>query len=472
MIRSWSRRAFVRINAVTSLAKSYQTGPDPIKRQKPGKLEDADGRGPDRPPGSDLPDYNTDVNIHAHRLKRPEKPSPAVSREWFRDLDTRTKNSLIPETLKHMSENEEFKITTENLKKFGQVKLTKEERKKRQRALYNLGVPHFRDFLKQQLAKREISGLLKRKSVEVLQLNIGLYCNQVCSHCHVESSPKRKEMMNKETAEKCLELLKNSPSVHTLDLTGGAPELCNEFRYLAKSARELGKKVLDRCNLTALLEPGQEDTAEFLAANQIQIVASLPSYSKKNVNLQRGSGVFDKSIRSLLLLNSLGYGKPGSGLDLDLVYNPLGAFLPPGQKQLEEKYREELWNMFGIEFNKLFTITNMPIKRFADFLYRRNELQDYMDVLVRNFNPATVPGLMCYNTLSVNWNGQLFDCDFNQQLDIGISTKKVHGRSDHLDRLKSNFLNVHDIESCDDLIDVRIAVDNHCFGCTAGMGSS
>ncbi|XP_070558787.1 uncharacterized protein [Ptychodera flava] len=428
----------------------------------------------------DLPDYNTDVNTHQHKLKRPEKPPPKVPKArptWkgIRDLEARAKVSLIPDTLKHMEENEEFKITAENLRKLGQAQLTREERKKRQRALHNLGIPHFRDFVKQQLKAhdRSVEGLLKRKQTDILQLNIGLYCNQACNHCHVESSPKRKEMMNRRTAEKCIDLLQKSPSIHTLDLTGGAPELCQEFRYLAKAGRELGRQVIDRCNLTALLEPGQEDTAEFLAENQIQVFASLPCYSKKNVNLQRGQGVFDKSIQALLILNSLGYGKEGSGLQLNLVYNPLGGFLPPPQKELEDKYKEELMETFGIVFNKLYTLTNVPIKRFADFLYRRNELQNYMDLLVRNFNPDTVPALMCYNTLSVNYDGRLFDCDLNQQLDIGISAKRLPTRITADDGpVRSRFSSLWDIESADDLNNVRIATDNHCFGCTAGMGSS
>ncbi|XP_077994375.1 uncharacterized protein LOC144448095 [Glandiceps talaboti] len=279
---------------------------------------------PDSKSNVDLPDFNTDVNIHEHKLRRPEKPPPTW--QGLKNLKGRLKGSLIPETLQHMEENEDFKITAENLKKLGQAKLTREERKKRQRALHNLGVPNFRDFVKTKLKEDNISveGLLKRKKTDVLQLNVGLYCNQACNHCHVESSPKRKEMMNRQTAEKCIELLVNSPEIHTLDLTGGAPELCQEFRYLAKSGRDLGRQVLDRCNLTALLEPGQEDTAEFLAENQIKVIASLPCYSAKNVNLQRGRGVFDKSIQALLTLNSLGYGIPGTGLEIDLVYNPLG----------------------------------------------------------------------------------------------------------------------------------------------------
>ncbi|XP_064634939.1 uncharacterized protein LOC135492402 [Lineus longissimus] len=409
----------------------------------------------------DLPDYNTDVNVHIHKLKRPTKPPPS----WIglKDLEARTKGSLVVSTLKEMEDNEDFKITAANLRKFGQRKLTLQEKKKRQRALDNLGMPDFVDFWnqkKQELRKQDHELIPVKTSIEVLQLNIGLYCNQACNHCHVESSPKRKEIMNHETAMKCLDIAAGSSSVHTVDITGGAPELCTEFRFLAKEAAALGKKVIDRCNLTALLEPGQEDLADFLAKHQIHVIASLPCYTKKNVNLQRGIGTFDKSIQALLTLNSLGYGLPGTGLELDLVYNPLGAFLPPPQKELEEKYKEELAETFGIKFNKLFTITNMPIKRFADFLYNRHELDDYMHLLIRNYNIATMDNLMCRNTLNVNWDGKFYDCDFNQQL---MLTMKGDA---------GNELSVFDIEKCDDLHGRMIQNDNHCFGCTAGMGSS
>ncbi|KAI8485309.1 hypothetical protein Bbelb_368730 [Branchiostoma belcheri] len=438
----------------------------------------------------DLPDFNTDVDVHTHRLKRPERPPPSPARHrWvgLEGLRERTEGSLIPETLKEMEKDEQFKITAENLRRLGQVKLTREERKKRQRALRKLGIPNFREFLLKNLKENPQEGLedkhqsLKKQPMEILQLNIGLYCNQACNHCHVESSPKRTEMMTREVADKCLEILDRSPSIHTLDITGGAPELNPQFRYLAAGGSALGKKVLDRCNLTVLLEPGQEDLPDFLTQHRVSVVASLPCYSAKNVNMQRGKGVFDKSIQALLLLNQRGYGKPGTGLELDLVYNPLGGFLPPPQRELEDKYRQELWDTFGIEFNKLYTVTNMPIKRFADFLYRRNELQDYMNLLVRNFNPMSVKGLMCRNLLSVNWDGRLYDCDFNQQLDLtiprtrlGLSAKKPtkEGPSAMHPDLKTKGLSVYDITSTDDLLGSRVVTDNHCYGCTAGMGSS
>lgn len=411
-----------------------------------------------------LPDYNTSVEVHTHKLKR---PAVRVSREQVSVEKTvrKTSTSLIPETLKEMEGNEDFQITAAQLKKLGQKQLTKEERRKRQRALHSLQIPDFRSFLtKNSTDDAKLTHFLRKTSMEVLQLNIGLYCNQACVHCHVESSPKRQEMMNRETAEKCMDILENSPSIHTVDLTGGAPELCSEFRYLVTRGRELGRTILDRCNLTCLLEPGQEDTAEFMAEHDVTVIASLPCYSAKNVNMQRGSQVFQRSIEALKILNSLGYGKPDSGLMLHLVYNPIGAFLPPPQADLETKYKEELRSCFNIEFNNLFTLTNMPIKRFADFLYRRNELQTYMELLVRNFNPSSLSGLMCRNYISVGWDGSLYDCDFNQQLDLPM--KKLRNSA------SNTWPTVWDIQGSSELEDLRIMTDNHCFGCTSGMGSS
>ncbi|XP_052798329.1 uncharacterized protein LOC128230259 isoform X1 [Mya arenaria] len=408
----------------------------------------------------ELPDYNTSINVHEHKLTRPGgKPNSTVKWKGLTGLKDRTQDSLVPITLKEMEESDDFKLTEENLRKLGQQTLTKEERKKRQRALDNLGVPNFLEFCQMKAAENGIivpESTLQRRRTEVLQVNVGLYCNQACNHCHVESSPRRKEMMSRPVAERCLHLLENSPHVKLLDITGGAPELCTDFRFLTSEAHKLNKDVLVRSNLTALLEPGQEDTGEFLAEHRVNVVASLPCYSAKNVNTQRGKGVFDRSIQALLVLNELGYGKSGTGLKLDLVYNPLGGFLPPPQMALEEKYREELWSVFGIEFSNLFTITNMPIKRFADFLHRRGDLESYMQLLVRNFNLAAVDNVMCRSLLSVAWDGRLYDCDFNQQLSIPVDNQAT----------------VFDIESCEDLQDIVIATDNHCYGCTAGMGSS
>merc|ERR1711957_203252 len=249
----------------------------------------------------------------------------------------------------------------------------------------------------------------------------GLYCNPACGHCHVESSPSRTEMMSNEIAARCVGLLSD---VKTLDITGGAPELNSAFRLLVACARAANPdlQIIDRCNLTVLHEPGQEDLVEFLSENKVSVIASLPCYSESNVDLQRGRGVFERSVSALLMLNEAGFGVPGSGLTLDLVYNPLGAFLPPEQQMLEDKYREELLDNFGIQFNHLFTMTNMPIKRFADFLASRGELQEYMELLVRNFNLETVDSLMCKNTISIGHDGQIYDCDFNQQLGLAVGS--------------------------------------------------
>ncbi|XP_052229724.1 uncharacterized protein LOC127843872 isoform X2 [Dreissena polymorpha] len=417
-------------------------------------------------PSPDLPDYKTSVDVHEHKLSRPVAKSSQqkATKRWdgLHGLKERTKDSLIPVTLKEMEESEGFQITAKELQEMGHAKLTRDDRKKRQRALDNIGVPDFLEYWRIKVAEKQLKSptdTFCKTEITTLQVNVGLYCNQACNHCHVESSPKRQEMMSQKVAKQCIRLLANSPHVTLLDLTGGAPELCSEFRYLATEGRALARDVIVRTNLTSLLEPGQEDMAQFFASLGLNVVASLPCYSAKNVNLQRGKGVFDKSIQALLTLNELGYGKPESGLKLDLVYNPLGAFLPPKQSDLEAKYREELWDVFGIVFNELFTVTNMPIKRFADFLYRRGELEDYMNLLVRNYNVDTMEKVMCRSMLSIDWSGRLYDCDFNQQLVMPVTSAGKERT-------------VFDIRSCDDLHGNNITVDNHCYGCTAGMGSS
>ncbi|WP_151671380.1 arsenosugar biosynthesis radical SAM (seleno)protein ArsS [Nitrincola schmidtii] len=299
---------------------------------------------------------------------------------------------------------------------------------------------------------------LRRGNLEVLQANITLTCNQSCFHCHVASSPKRKEAMTHETLELLLATLDRHPSIHTLDITGGAPELHPEFRWLVKEARSRGITVIDRCNLTILSEPGQEDTAEFLAQHQVKVVASLPCYSAENVNAQRGDGVFDASIVGLQKLNALGYGHEASGLVLDLVYNPLGASLPPPQPALEKAYKEQLKEHFGIVFNDLYTLTNMPIQRFGSTLISKGTFDEYMTLLKANFNSATLPGLMCLNTLSVDYLGQVHDCDFNQQLKLPLGDAKEP---------------VYLKELLDaDLSGSPIRIADHCYGCTAGQGSS
>ncbi len=297
--------------------------------------------------------------------------------------------------------------------------------------------------------------VLKRYPTEILQINVGKLCNQACHHCHVEAGPQRTESMEKKTVDRILELLKKSPFIHTIDLTGGAPELNPHFRYLILECKKLNKILLDRCNLTVLLEHGQEELAEFLKENRVQIIASLPCYSKDNVDEQRGKGVFDKSIQALQLLNEVGYGRMPH-LKLHLVYNPLGAFLPPPQEKLKKQYKKELKTLFDIDFNDLYTITNMPIKRFYEDLKRKGEFESYMNLLERNFNSEASKMIMCRNLISIGWEGKIYDCDFNQMLDISL------GRQDKT---------IWDIESLDYISD-GIAFDNHCYGCTAGAGSS
>ena len=301
---------------------------------------------------------------------------------------------------------------------------------------------------------------LRRGPPEILQVNVGKLCNLTCVHCHVNAGPKRKEIITRETIDRIIDWLANT-DIPTVDLTGGAPEMIPDFRYFIERVKELqpSRHVIDRCNLTILLEDEYQDLAEFLADKQVEIIASMPCYSAENVNAQRGEGVFEGSIAALQFLNSLGYGID-SALPLHLVYNPVGAFLPSPQEQLENDYKRELKKHFGIVFNNLFTLTNLPIGRFASYLRRNNKLDEYMEALIQAFNPATINGLMCRNTISVDWRGEVYDCDFNQQLGM-------QWRSD--DGSKSLF--VWDIDT-DSLDDRKIMTGNHCFGCTAGAGSS
>ncbi len=298
---------------------------------------------------------------------------------------------------------------------------------------------------------------LPRTRLEILQVNVGKLCDLACRHCHVEAGPNRTEIMQEATVTRIVDLLTDAPSVHTVDLTGGAPELNPHFRELVRASRALGKTVIDRCNLTVLSRPGQEDTADFLAAEGVKIIASLPCYSKDNVEIQRGQHVFDRSIRALQKLNALGYSREGSGLELDLVYNPIGAVLPPPQAPLEIKYRQELAEHFGIVFNRLFTITNMPIKRFLHLLEREGRCEQYMQTLLDAFNPRAAPHVMCRNLLSVSWDGKLYDCDFNQALEL---PQGGHRRT------------LWDIENLVEVERNPIAFADHCYGCTAGAGSS
>lgn len=301
---------------------------------------------------------------------------------------------------------------------------------------------------------------LRRTSIDTVQINVGKLCNQACIHCHVDAGPKRTEIMDRRTAELALELVK-AAGAQTVDITGGAPELNPSFRFLVKQARRDGRRVMDRCNLTVLFEPGQEDLAVFLASMEVEVVASLPCYLAENVDKQRGRGVYEKSIEALQRLDALGYGQEGSGLVLNLVYNPVGAHLPPPQAKLEADYKRELGARFGIRFNHLYTLTNMPIARFAHMLQREGKLEAYLELLARAFNPATLDGLMCRRLISVSWEGFVYDCDFNQMLDLRLG----NGRPLRLGEISAAEL-VHHLAQRD------IRVGTHCYGCTAGAGSS
>lgn len=396
-------------------------------------------------------------------------------------------SSLIEDTLLQMEADPEFQRLTKKIARIGTDGMTREERATRRRALDELGVPNFLQFVaKNDPDSADADGsspspirhkqLRRNPQPNILQLNIGLFCNQACNHCHVESSPLRKEeTMSADIAARCLFLLQNSPDVDTLDLTGGAPELNGQFRFLVRLARQWAVEnrrtltIIDRCNLTVLLEPSQSDLVEFLKENQVSVVASLPCYGEDNVDAQRGRGVFQRSIAALLKLNEAGYGTlEHPELELTLVYNPSGPFLPPSQAALEVDYKRELMEKFGITFNSLLTITNMPIKRFADFLAKEGRMKEYMELLIDSYNPGTVGGLMCLNTVSVGWDGALYDCDFNQQLGMGIAGG---GRADDEGARKPR-LDVFDIDSLAELERYAVRTDNHCFGCTAGSGSS
>ena len=298
---------------------------------------------------------------------------------------------------------------------------------------------------------------LRRTRTEIFQLNLGKLCNLTCTHCHVNAGPKRREIITRETVDRILDWLAEA-EIPTVDLTGDAPEMVPDFRYLVVQLRKMPRidTIIDRSNLTILLEPGYEWLAGFLVSQRVKIMASMPCYEPDNVNAQRGDGVFDSSIRALQLLNSLGYGRR-TDLPLDLVYNPNGDFLPPDQAGLEADYKRELKKHFDIDFHRLYTITNMPIGRFASWLRHRGKLSDYMRLLNEAFNPGSAAGLMCRNTLSVGWRGEVYDCDFNQQLGLQWTNGKP--------------LCVWDLDP-GHLAGRPIAVDDHCFGCTAGCGSS
>ncbi len=297
---------------------------------------------------------------------------------------------------------------------------------------------------------------LQAAEIETLQVNVGKFCNQTCRHCHVDAGPTRQEIMTRETAELVVNVLRRFP-IANVDITGGAPELNSNFDYLVEQARALGRHVIDRCNLTVFYVEGKGYLPEFLHDHDVEIIASLPCYLEKNVNYQRGKGVFEKSIEALQWLNRLGYGRAENGLVLNLVYNPIGPSLPPPQEKLEDAYREQLGERFGIVFNSLYTLTNMPISRFLTDLVRHGNYERYMELLVQSFNPATVDGVMCRRLVSVGWDGVLYDCDFNQMLEMPVN----HGTPRHIRDFDADLLGRREI-----------CTGAHCFGCTAGSGSS
>lgn len=297
---------------------------------------------------------------------------------------------------------------------------------------------------------------LRPSELGILQINVGKMCNQVCKHCHVDAGPDRKEIMTRETMQQCLDALA-ATSIQTVDLTGGAPEMNPDFRWFVTEIKKLGRHVMVRCNLTIIVaNPKYHDLPEFFRAHQVEVVSSLPFYNADKTDRQRGKGVFEDSIRALRMLNAVGYGMPGSGLTLNLVYNPAGAFLPGSQEGLEQQFKRVLNDEFGIVFNSLFAITNIPVSRYLDYLVASGNYDAYMEKLVTAFNPVAAQGVMCRSTISVGWDGQLYDCDFNQMLELPVATPGRHISQFNGERLLNR----------------TIVVNEHCYGCTAGAGSS
>ncbi len=298
---------------------------------------------------------------------------------------------------------------------------------------------------------------LRPTHLEIFQVNVGKMCNQVCKHCHVDAGPDRKEIMTRETMRQCLDALANNPSIGIVDLTGGAPELNPDFRWFVENIKALGRHIIVRCNLTIILANKRfHDLPDFFRHHNVEVVSSLPFYTKDRTDRQRGNGVFEDSIKALQMLNAVGYGMPGTGLTLNLVYNPAGAFLPPDQSVLEKEYKDALAKDFGIQFNHLFTITNLPISRYLDYLLNSGNYEKYMEKLINAFNPVAAANVMCRNTISISWDGYLYDCDFNQMLDM-----KVSSSGKHISQFKTL-----------ELVNREIVVNQHCYGCTAGAGSS
>ncbi|GBG31209.1 Cytidylate kinase [Hondaea fermentalgiana] len=383
-----------------------------------------------------------DASLDKKNQQEEEEEEEEESKDEVPDIEDLVGKSLIPATLAEM-------------KKSGVKPYTSQEKEDKIQALEAMpSVPKFAAHLRQNNVK------LHRTKTEVMQLNIGFYCNQACSHCHVDSSPLRKQMMNRQVADKCIDIIRKSPSVNVVDLTGGAPELNREFRHLVEVCSQLGKEVIDRCNLTVLLEPHMADLPAFLAKHKVRVIASLPCYLEQNVDKQRGDRIFQRSIKGLKMLNEVGYGKPGTGLFIDLVYNPTGVHLPPSKDKLIGDYKRVLSSEFGIVFNDLHCITNMPINRYYDHLREQGRLEEYMAILVNAFNPVAAEAVMCRKYLSIDPFGQVFDCDFNQQLGL------------HLRVGDKDQLTVFDIDSTDELRDVPIVTRKHCYACTAGAGSS
>lgn len=297
---------------------------------------------------------------------------------------------------------------------------------------------------------------LTATGIEIFQVNVGKLCNQACKHCHVDAGPDRREIMSKDTMQLCLDALAKT-TIPTVDITGGAPEMNPNFRWFVKELKALGRKVIVRSNLTILLAKGFEDLPEFFAAHQVEVVSSLPHYSPSLTDKQRGEDVFSRSIEAIKRLNAVGYAQEGSGLIFNLVYNPVGAYLPPNQASLEKDYKRELFKNYGVSFNRLFTITNMPISRFLDYLLLSGNYEAYMTKLVAQFNPAAAKGVMCRNTISIGWDGYLYDCDFNQMLELKVG----YGAPTHVREFDWEKLNRR-----------KIVTRQHCYGCAAGAGSS
>jgi radical SAM/Cys-rich protein len=298
---------------------------------------------------------------------------------------------------------------------------------------------------------------LKTTGVEIFQVNVGKMCNQVCKHCHVDAGPDRKEIMTRDTMQHCLHALMQNPTLRTVDLTGGAPEMNPDFRWFVEEIKKLKRNVIVRCNLTIILANKKyNDLPQFFAQHGVEVVSSLPFYTRDRTDRQRGDGVFEDSIKALQMLNSVGYAKEGSGLVLNLVYNPAGAFLPPPQDVLEREFKHALNKDFGIHFNNLFAITNLPISRYLDYLLQSGNYEKYMEKLVVAFNPVAASNVMCRNTISIGWDGFLYDCDFNQMLELKVNTAQKH----------ISHFNIHQLSNR------TVIIGQHCYGCTAGAGSS